>query len=430
MAWNKNKPGDIDQVKTSPAVIRDNWQAIETGTDPALLITNAKVSASAGIVDSKLATISTAGKVNGTALTGLASVPSGAGVLPTANIPSIDGSKLTGLAKIPSDSGVIPVANIPDLNASKITAGTLPNERGGTGSTAKANSASGVVILDANSKLPAVDGSLLTGIVVPDASITTAKVKTAVGELSIEAGGYFTITGGEYCFYPQRKVATAGTFHTGIGTWGGENTNYTPTSYTTSLFASNWPGGTGRMVRTRYLTASGKDFWIFVLSEKATGKILAMSAAPDHPAYGNSNDFTLQAHPFQSFDPATQEVTLIDGAEAKAIRADALSSKSGVLDHIEAKFKMDKTREGIYVPIHSGKFSPDLEPVLVETIPSYMKVRHMAELSAAEKDKRLEDHALSLAAEQVKQTERAEKKDRILSKMGISAEEFAALVSM
>lgn len=49
-------------------------------------ITNTEVSASAAIVDTKLATISTAGKVSGAALTGLASVPSGAGSLPNVNM--------------------------------------------------------------------------------------------------------------------------------------------------------------------------------------------------------------------------------------------------------------------------------------------------------------------------------------------------------
>lgn len=49
-------------------------------------IVNADINASAAIVDSKLATISTAGKISGAALTSLSSTPSGAGVLPIANI--------------------------------------------------------------------------------------------------------------------------------------------------------------------------------------------------------------------------------------------------------------------------------------------------------------------------------------------------------
>lgn len=51
-------------------------------------IVNADVNASAAIVDSKLAQITTAGKVSGAALTSLSSIPSGAGAIPAANAPA------------------------------------------------------------------------------------------------------------------------------------------------------------------------------------------------------------------------------------------------------------------------------------------------------------------------------------------------------
>lgn len=49
-------------------------------------IVNAQVASGAGIIDTKLAQISTAGKVSGAAITLLTSVPSGAGELPAANL--------------------------------------------------------------------------------------------------------------------------------------------------------------------------------------------------------------------------------------------------------------------------------------------------------------------------------------------------------
>ncbi len=113
MAWNKTKPNNANQIEDDINAIRANFEAIEAGTDAALKITNAKVAADAGIVDTKLAQITTAGKVSGTALTGLANTPSGAGVIPAANIPNTDGSKLTGLANTPAGAGVIPIANVP-----------------------------------------------------------------------------------------------------------------------------------------------------------------------------------------------------------------------------------------------------------------------------------------------------------------------------
>jgi len=50
---------------------------------------NDNIAADAAIVDTKLAQITTASKIHGTALTGLASIPVGAGEIPSANIPAI-----------------------------------------------------------------------------------------------------------------------------------------------------------------------------------------------------------------------------------------------------------------------------------------------------------------------------------------------------
>lgn len=55
-------------------------------------ITDANLATNAAITDTKLAQITTASKVSGTAITGLASLPSGAGLIPTANITVSTGS--------------------------------------------------------------------------------------------------------------------------------------------------------------------------------------------------------------------------------------------------------------------------------------------------------------------------------------------------
>lgn len=87
MAWDKAIPADDALLVNFPANCRANWDAIALGTDAALLIDNAKVAAAAGIVDTKLATIATAAKVSGAALTLLPNIPGGAGDFPLAAIP-------------------------------------------------------------------------------------------------------------------------------------------------------------------------------------------------------------------------------------------------------------------------------------------------------------------------------------------------------
>jgi len=88
MTWDKTKPENDMLLINFPVACRANWEAIELGADPNLQITNAKIASGAGIEDTKLAQIATANKVHGSALTGLASVPSAAGVLPSANSPN------------------------------------------------------------------------------------------------------------------------------------------------------------------------------------------------------------------------------------------------------------------------------------------------------------------------------------------------------
>lgn len=66
-------------------------------------IVDADISASANIASSKLADITTGNKVRGTALGNLASIPSGSGLIPIANLPVL-GSSMVSLVSIPNAS--------------------------------------------------------------------------------------------------------------------------------------------------------------------------------------------------------------------------------------------------------------------------------------------------------------------------------------
>lgn len=76
------------------SVDKSNIKTSAVGTDEILdnEIVNADINASAAIVDTKLAQITTASKVSGTALTLLANIPAGAGVIPNANLPAFSAS--------------------------------------------------------------------------------------------------------------------------------------------------------------------------------------------------------------------------------------------------------------------------------------------------------------------------------------------------
>jgi len=104
----------VDGQIAEAAQVNKNFDDIYNNVNGNLDNTN--LVASAAIADSKLATITTGGKVNGAALTGLASIPSGAGVIPTANIPTSQAVK--------SDGSVSPVNLVDNGSFENHSAGT------------------------------------------------------------------------------------------------------------------------------------------------------------------------------------------------------------------------------------------------------------------------------------------------------------------
>lgn len=93
---------------------------------------NANIKSNAAIVDTKLAQISTAQKVKGSALTSFSDIPTAAGQIPSANLNTGTTANkilyLDGNARIPAVDGV----NITTLNASSITTGLVPTAQLGS----------------------------------------------------------------------------------------------------------------------------------------------------------------------------------------------------------------------------------------------------------------------------------------------------------
>lgn len=80
------RASEIQADAVGSSELADN--AVDSGAITDGAIVNADINTSAAIVDSKLAQITTAGKVSGAALTSLGSIPSNAGTIPAANVAS------------------------------------------------------------------------------------------------------------------------------------------------------------------------------------------------------------------------------------------------------------------------------------------------------------------------------------------------------
>jgi len=139
------------------------------------------------------------------------------------------------------------------------------------------------------------DAKNTPNVVLADGSITEAKygagsvdqtaLKTTLpGAVTNATTSYEdeTITGGTYCFFPQSKV-TGGNLEVHMG----EATVSTGTSYVTRVATKCGTGSNTLSVQTRYVTASGELFWIF-LKYNPAGEVICTSVAADHPCFGNS----------------------------------------------------------------------------------------------------------------------------------------------
>ena len=139
---------------------------------------------------------------------------------------------------------------------------------------------------------------------VADGTITQAKLKTSIGSVSTSSTDNLILPGGEYGFYPQSYNASD-SYDCRIA-----NTSGTTSGYATRIYLAPANGTT--YAQQRYVTSSGEVFWIFLLRDKLTGKIIAGYQAPDHPCFGNGNDPVLVPHPFDSYNSKRHEIIVIN----------------------------------------------------------------------------------------------------------------------
>lgn len=193
----------------------------------------------------------------------------------------------------------------------------------------------------------------------PDASISQVKLKTSTGEVSTTSTTKYeptfnkfeieTLPGGEYGFYPQIKKGSTGDYayaHLGktysqsyvtvIGLEG-----YDPLGAQTPCYAQQ-----------RYVTSSGEVYWIFMLQEKATGKIVSSYSAPDHPCFGNGGKPLVTPHPFGNYDTEKYDLIVINPTdeEIEEIHKRAINEKEDEPDRSFLQVILED-----YEPHESGK---------------------------------------------------------------------------
>ena len=385
MAFDPAIPSNDELLINFPALCRANWDAIVLLTAASLLITNAKVSASAAIADTKLAQITTAAKVSGAALTLLTSVPSGAGVLPDANSPNklkadasdttpqyLDSLIDTAVFQISASDflqlkdGGVETVKLKNGSASPGNSKYYGTNAGGTKgffdvpdiSAIDADKVDGLhaaatpvanklLALDVSAKFPesvmaAPPNDSISAVKIQSDAVVQAKLKTSSGEVSTAtSGANLTLPGGEYGFYPQIKSSynITAQIRGGAAVAG---------AYVTNIYlASTGIGGQTAYAKQRYVTASGKDHWIFLLVDKNTKEIMASYQAPDHPCCGQGGDENDIPHPFGEVKD-DQEVVLVDNQVLNELKNKI--GKRSLLTIINEEYTIDINSKPAYKP--------------------------------------------------------------------------------
>ena len=174
------------------------------------------------------------------------------------------------------------------------------------------------------------DGINSKSAVLADDVITQAKVhSSAIGQVELKSttqsqnGGVaangaavFSLTGGTYCFLPQTYGSDS---DISIGNEGATTGLGNVTTYATSIWVSNHHGSSARTayVKQRYIQASGEVYWIFLKRDKLTKDVIAVSACPDHPCFGNGGKPLLRPHPFGEYDSDVEEIICINPTKAE-----------------------------------------------------------------------------------------------------------------
>lgn len=200
-------------------------------------------------------------------------------------------------------------------------------------------------------------------VLLPAGTVDQAALKTTTGEASTAiAFSVITLVGGEWAFFPQVK---------NVGGAPSEAVRFfVQGDFTQSSYATRWgigaPNGGTSYAKTRYVQASGKDDWLFLLYDGSIDKIISGWYAPDHPCYGQGGNEIEIPHPFVGpIDPGLS-ILLIDNSIINELKSKRRRNR-GILEIINDEYTIDfspvkpiyKEREIIEID-HFGDMSGEI----------------------------------------------------------------------
>lgn len=162
-----------------------------------------------------------------------------------------------------------------------------------------------VVLADNQVVTAKINALAVTEAKIGASAVAAGKLKAAVGGGSLSADGLITISGGGYSFHPTMYGAAAGIcdVYFGYGT-----TNLLPVGAYTACIACVGAWGNTFYWNNYYIQSSGELHWLYILTDKLSGKMLGSWHAPDHPCFGNGGDPELLPQPFLHFDPTKHDL--------------------------------------------------------------------------------------------------------------------------
>jgi len=270
----------------------------------------------------------------------------------------------------------------------------------------------------------------------PDSSVDTTALKTTTVELSKTNGDFSqqTVTGGQYAFWPKIKMSTTNTSSNWyVGQLRAQTNLVGWTDYVHNVAMNGGEAGYTIYATWTYVTASGTDYWLFLLVDKITKEIISSSFAQDHPAYGNGGDFDKMPHPFGSYDETKHEIILVDQDTIAELKAQVTEEKS-LLTLVNELYKPNMIKEEVYKPLYSGKYlTQDGKQVkeLVTTLPNFIKVRKLIKMTSVELVAKAQKRELARQKEDQDKIKKEQDRQSAINKLkaiGLTKDEIEAIV--